>query len=217
MWICVLFLLALLSSVTTFQHVLQHPRARELKGKSQYGALYDGAHISTLVDYKISYFHHGIVVNITEDTSGNKDEVTIVHFSGVIIQDKNAARIQTCNLEEFTAGQKQRLFLIDYENDSPEKQRQSAIIAKYHLENTEPYDLIEWNCETFATYCRTEKKESEQVKAALELVRGRSFGPSFQGASSSLPISDVAMPFNYLKTLWNDCKSWIDSKRTNKK
>ena len=153
--ICVLFLLSLFSSVATFNHVLQHPRARELKGRSQYGALYDGAHISTLVDNKISYFHHGIVVNITEDTSGNKDEITIVHFSHAGIQDKNSARIQICNLQEFTAGQKQRLFIIDYENDSSKKQLESAIIAKYYLENTDPYNLLEWNCETFVTYCRT--------------------------------------------------------------
>jgi hypothetical protein len=214
MMTCFLFLLALFASVATFTHILQHPRARELKGKSQYGALYDGAHISTLVEDKISYFHHGIVVNITEDTSGNKDEVTIVHFSGAMT---NAARIQTCNLQEFTAGRKQRLFIIDYENDSPKEQRNSAVIAKYYLENTDPYNLLEWNCETFVTYCRTGKKESEQVKAALEFVRGGSFGSSFGGASSSLPIADAAILFDSLKVLWDDLKSWIDSQRTRKK
>jgi hypothetical protein len=161
----------LIASVAiTIHYILQHPRVRELSGRGRYEALYDGAHISTLVNDKISYYHHGIVVNITADTSGNKDEVTIVHFSGATIIDKNLARIRTCNLEEFTEGGKQRLFIIDYENDSPEKQRESAIMAKRYLENTDRYNLLEWNCETFVTYCRSGKKESEQVKAALQGV-----------------------------------------------
>jgi hypothetical protein len=114
--------------MNSLQHILQHPSARELSGKSQYEALYNGAHISTLVNDQISYFHHGIVVNVTEDANGNKDEVTIVHFSGAAIFDKSKARIQTCNLLEFTAGYQQRLFLIDYEDDSPRKQHESACV-----------------------------------------------------------------------------------------
>lgn len=211
MKIVFVFLLTTPIIVAFSAHILQHPDARELKGKSRYGALYEGAHISTLPDNNGIYFHHGIVVNTTEDASGNKDEITIIHFSGVTVQNKSAATIQTCNLHEFTSGGKQRLFIIDYESDSSEKRHETVIRAKEYLNNKDPYDLVRWNCEHFATYCRTGNKESEQVIAFINAALNHLSGLPFDGTSSSSSIPGSTNSFSSSENMLDHFAIWIGS------
>ena len=207
----IFLLLTTATCFTSSLHMLQHPNASELTGRSRYGALYEGAHISTSADNDGTHFHHGIVVNTTEDASGNKDEITIIHFSGVTIENKSAATIQTGNLHEFTAGGKQRLFLIHYEDDSLEKRRQTVITAKEYLGNKDPYNIFLWNCEHFATYCRTGNKESEQVNAVINAVLGRVFGSSFDRKSSSGSIPETTNSFGSSGNLLDHFAIWIGS------
>jgi hypothetical protein len=90
-------------------------------------------------------------------------------------------------------------------------------MAKYHLANTDRYDLLQWNCETFATYSLTGRKESKQVKAALEMANKSSFRPVFQGSSSSLPIPEFETVFDRMKVLTDNFYSWLHSLQTGEK
>lgn len=130
--------------------------------------LYPGAHIATSNPYE--HYHHGIVI----DT--NTPEISIIHFWG---PQKDTSRIQTTTLPVFLAGSPEdlgkktrRLYLINYEDDTLEKQRRSVETAKEMLGKTDEitYDLARLNCESFAIYCRTGEWNSEQIERIKQVL-----------------------------------------------
>jgi hypothetical protein len=122
------------------------------------------------------YTHHGIFV-------GDK-EMEVIHFSGAFLdQGKSAesARIQSCSLDEFSEGAQVRLaaygtsYLLDFirklsvvENTNPVECRPAEEVikvAKYYCQHPDLWDtyhLEKNNCETFAVYCKTGVKCSQQ-------------------------------------------------------
>jgi len=133
--------------------------------------LYPGAHIATSNPYE--HFHHGIVLD--PDAS----DISIIHFWG---PDKNHSRIQITTLPIFLAGsiedvgkRMRHLYLIDYENDTLEKQKATVKTAEDMLVKADEisYDLATSNCESFAHFCRTGKWDSEQVTKIKNLIRTR--------------------------------------------
>lgn len=130
--------------------------------------LYPGAHIATSNPYE--HFHHGIVLDF------NASDISIIHFWG---PDKNHSRIQMTTLSIFLAGglhlfgkRTRHLYLVNYENDSPQKREETIKIAQEILEKVDDYiyDLATSNCENFAYFCRTRKWESEQIDKIKDLL-----------------------------------------------
>ncbi|CAF0751729.1 unnamed protein product [Adineta ricciae] len=123
--------------------------------------LYPGAHIAAANPYE--HFHHGIVVDLTSA------DISIIHFWGV---KKREARIQVTTLPIFIAGNIKRvgirtrqLYIVQYQNDTLEKQQETNQRAKSMLDKPDEYEynIFRLNCESFAYFCRTERWESEQV------------------------------------------------------
>ncbi|NLO33506.1 MAG: lecithin retinol acyltransferase family protein [Candidatus Hydrogenedentes bacterium] len=99
------------------------------------------------------YYHHGI----------DMGDGTIIHFSGELFDDENAEVIRTPE-EEFLEGNEKRI--VSYEDrDDLLPIKETLKRAKANLGN-KGYDLFFNNCEHFATYCKTGKKESRQVRKA---------------------------------------------------
>lgn len=130
--------------------------------------LYSGAHIATSNPYE--HYHHGIVTDI------NTPDISIIHLWG---PEKDTSRVQTTDLTTFLAGspdqvgkRTRHLYLINYDNDTLEKQQQTVETAKDLLAKADSivYDLIHLNCESFAHFCRTGKWHSEQSKTLKKLL-----------------------------------------------
>jgi hypothetical protein len=99
------------------------------------------------------YYHHGI----------DMGDGTIIHFSGELFDNENAEVIRTLE-EEFLDGSEKRIVSYTGRDDLlPVKETLKR--AKAKLGNKD-YGLIVNNCEHFATYCKTGKKESRQVRKA---------------------------------------------------
>jgi hypothetical protein len=153
----------LLSSILRIGHIdLQPTNAGHIDIESAKTVLYPGAHVAAGNLYE--HFHHGIVVDITAT------DISIVHFWGV---KKRNARIQTTTLPIFVAGgikklgiNTRHLYLINYEDDTLEKQEESRQRAKDMLNKPDgyKYNLLRLNCESFACFCRTDRWDSEQVE-----------------------------------------------------
>jgi hypothetical protein len=130
--------------------------------------LYPGAHIATSNPYE--HYHHGIVVDV------NTPDISIIHLWG---PDKDNSRIQTTTLPIFLAGSIQdlgkktrRLYLVNYDGDTLEKQQETVKVAKEMLEKADEivYNLATLNCESFAFYCRTGEWRSDQVERLKNLL-----------------------------------------------
>jgi hypothetical protein len=130
--------------------------------------LYPGAHIATSNPYE--HYHHGIVV----DT--NTPDISIIHLWGY---QKDDSRVQTTTLPVFLAGspadlgkKTRRLYLVNYDGDTLEKQQETVKVAKELLEKPDGvvYDLATLNCESFAYFCRTGKWHSEQIERIKSLL-----------------------------------------------
>lgn len=130
--------------------------------------LYPGAHVATSNPYE--HYHHGIVI----DT--NTPEISIIHLWG---PHKDTSRIQITTLPVFLAGSPEdvgkktrQLYLVNYPDDTLEKQKRSMEIAKELLEKADEivYDLASLNCESFSIYCRTGKWNSEQVDRIKQVL-----------------------------------------------
>ncbi|UJR32469.1 hypothetical protein I4U23_019931 [Adineta vaga] len=140
---------------------LQPTNSQPIDIQSAKTYLYPGAHIATANSHE--HFHHGIVVDLTST------DISVVHFWGV---RKREARIQTTTLPIFIAGgikrvgiRSRKLYIVQYQNDTLEKQEETKRRAKNLLDNPDcyKYNMFRLNCESFAYFCRTEKWESEQV------------------------------------------------------
>ena len=130
--------------------------------------LYPGAHIATSNPYE--HYHHGIVVDV------NESDISIIHLWG---PQKDNNRVQTTTLPVFLAGSPEnlgkktrRLYLINYDGDTLEKQQETVKIAKEMLEKADEivYDLATLNCESFAYFCRTGQWNSEQIERIKALL-----------------------------------------------
>jgi len=130
--------------------------------------LYPGAHIATSNPYE--HYHHGIVVDV------NTPDVSIIHLWG---NQKDQSRVQTTNLPIFLAGgpdnlgkKARRLYLVNYDGDTLEKQHETVKVAKETLERADEivYDIATLNCESFACFCRTDKWHSEQIERIKNLL-----------------------------------------------
>jgi len=97
------------------------------------------------------YYHHGIHV-------GKK---RVIHFTGEPGQ-KPGAEIKETSPEDFLLGGK--LEIVSYSNCLPIEE--TLNIAKSFV-GAKGYNLIFNNCEHFARYCKTTKKNSEQVDVGV--------------------------------------------------
>lgn len=127
------------------------------------------------------YRHHGIYV-------GRKD-CEVIHFSGTQNKDKSEAQVRKCTLQEFCDGDQLCLVAYSYSCLLSAFKRgdachvfkcdtsESVIERAQHYLNRPDlwgeYHLLFNNCETFAIYCKTEKKYSSQgvgpIQALLNL------------------------------------------------
>lgn len=141
---------------------LQPSNSKEISLDSIRENLYPGAHIATSNPYE--HYHHGIVVDV------EPEDLSIIHFWG---REKENGRIQTTTLPIFLAGgihnlgqRTRRLYLVSYDDDNEEKRQQTVAKAKELLEKADEivYDIGKRNCESFATFCRTNVWKSEQIE-----------------------------------------------------
>ena len=130
--------------------------------ESARSVLYPGAHIATSNPYE--HYHHGIVADV------NTPEISIIHLWG---QEKDESRVQTTTLPVFLAGSPEnlgkktrRLYLVNYDGDTLEKQQETVKVAKELLEKADDivYNIANLNCESFSYFCRTGKWTSEQIE-----------------------------------------------------
>lgn len=135
------------------------------------------------------YSHHGIYTG----KKGRK----VIHFTGdqAVLKSKSSARIRASSLEEFLEGgslhmavyghTKELLYYMKRsgtcysdESDLPEKVVKRAETYLDDPDKWDDYNLFFNNCESFAVYCKTGKKQSQQgVLAAIGAYTiGRLFG-----------------------------------------
>lgn len=102
------------------------------------------------------YSHHGIYI----------DRDQVVHFSGEP-KRKNRSQIEVTTLEKFINGAKEtHLKVVEYEEDTIFDAETTIQLALESLGDAD-YHIVFRNCEHFATYCKTGKRESKQVKRAI--------------------------------------------------
>ncbi len=111
--------------------------------------------------WKGCYTHHGIDLG----------DGTVVHFSGEPLRYREACVVRE-SIEVFCGGDTPKLVNHKRPLNEPEE---VATTAMKHLGKT-GYQLWTNNCEHFASFCKTGKPESQQVKratkAALATVAG---------------------------------------------
>lgn len=100
------------------------------------------------------YTHHGI----------DCGDGTVIHYTGEPGQKRNAA-VKRTGIQDFTSGGN---LLIRYygKPDTVEKTLERA----FSRLGEDSYNLFFNNCEHFATWCKTGKKNSEQVVRAADAV-----------------------------------------------
>lgn len=102
------------------------------------------------------YYHHGI----------DMGDATVIHLAGEPLRRKDARVCRTTMTEFLQGGEK---VLVEY-GDGIDLLPQcvTAKNAEACLEQ-DGYSLLYKNCEHFATYCKTGRPESEQVKSYLRI------------------------------------------------
>lgn len=126
-----------------------------------------------------AYYHHGIDVG----------DGTVIHFTGEPTRKSNA-RIKRTSLTEFLADEED-YWVISYKySASPEVVVQRAI----DYLNKGDYFLLTDNCEHFATYCKTGRWESNQVKEMTKRWISLTATVVITGGAIGGPIGIVAAP-----------------------
>jgi len=105
---------------------------------------------------RTAYYHHGIYIG----------EDLVIHFTGDIL-NKMISKIEKTNLATFSKGDE--LEVVEYKLCKPINW---TVDTAYSFIGKKDYNLIFNNCEHFATYCKTGKNESKQVKNAAKNVTG---------------------------------------------
>ena len=98
------------------------------------------------------YSHHGI----------DMGDGTVVHFAGEPIQ-KRRARVCRVPIEEFLRGGTPKVVVYPEEERSPDEIVETALAQL----DAQDYDLWRNNCEHFACYCVTGKRQSKQISRLL--------------------------------------------------
>jgi len=102
------------------------------------------------------YYHHGI------DTG---DEM-VIHLAGEPLRSRQAKVCRT-PLEEFLRNGKK--IIVKYSDDIPLLAPAETVAKAEELLEQNGYSLTGKNCEHFATYCKTGRAASEQVKFYVRL------------------------------------------------
>ncbi|MBM3289409.1 MAG: hypothetical protein FJY92_04585, partial [Candidatus Hydrogenedentes bacterium] len=101
--------------------------------------------------FRRGYWHHGI----------DCGDGTVIHYTGELFDRANAA-VRRTPMAQFAKGGRVRVVKSDASFDA------EAIIARAEgrLEEMR-YSTVSNNCEHFATWCRTGRRESKQVRRAI--------------------------------------------------
>jgi hypothetical protein len=97
------------------------------------------------------YYHHGI----------DMGDGTVIHFSGEPLNGK-LAKVCLVTDEEFLKGEKKQV--VSYKEDAGVLDPEETIALARDQLDTEGYHVLYNNCEHFATYCKTKRKKSKQVR-----------------------------------------------------
>lgn len=118
--------------------------------KSKVGNHYKGKY----KEWKIfNLYHHAIAIEqdvLIHYTDNNRSKNTLTHICATPFSDLRNP------------------ILVQYKNDSFEARwntRNRALFMLAYQKNFRPYDICQNNCEHFATFCRTGKPSSEQVRS----------------------------------------------------
>lgn len=103
------------------------------------------------------YSHHGI----------DMGDGTVIHFSGEPFR-RNQASICRVTLAEFLAGGRR---VVVRHRDTERAPGEVAAAAEAALAH-QKYSLWRNNCEHFATWCKTGRHRSRQVRRALQIAGG---------------------------------------------
>lgn len=103
------------------------------------------------------YSHHGI----------DMGDGTVIHFSGEPCRRRDA-RICRATLDEFLAGGR----LVIAQHDGPLRPVEMVVAVAEASLHRQDYALLHNNCEHFATWCKTGRRHSAQVRRALRLAGG---------------------------------------------
>jgi hypothetical protein len=115
------------------------------------------------------YYHHGI----------DMGDGTVIHFSGEPLNAKLAQVIQDSE-EDFLKGEEKQV--IAYTDCTDVLTTEETVLLAREQLDTEGYNLIDNNCEHFATYCKTRYKRSGQVqgiKKKLMVIAGMATAVAF--------------------------------------
>ena len=115
------------------------------------------------------YDHHGIDV-------GNGE---VIHYSGEMNAEKKNAVICRVSKAAFAAGGKVEIVIHEGNCFLPEETVQRA--EKYLGDGLGLYDFLGNNCEHFAYWCKTGRRESKQVKRVENAVVGGIVGRGLVG------------------------------------
>ena len=134
------------------------------------------------------YSHHGIFTG--------KKRREVIHFTGddAVLKNKSAARIRASSLEQFLDGGPLRVAVYGHKetllyhmkrsgtcykegSDTPDKVVKRAETYLDDPDTWGDYNLFFNNCESFAVYCKTGEKQSQQgvVAAVGVFLFGRPF------------------------------------------
>ena len=137
------------------------PSHGEQKRAVSFGRIPVGSHVAVSSN---TIYHHGIFIG----------EGKVIHFTGT---DKTNSVITESTDEEFM-GESTTFFLINYDNDNPDRLALTVRVAKFieqrlHNQNG-MYNAFSCNCESFAVFCRTGllRLDHPSEKVAIEGVGG---------------------------------------------
>jgi len=112
-----------------------------------YRQVLPGSHIAYKTETKVlgeNIWHHAIY---------DEDE-KIIHMV------ESGEGICITSVEKFMKDAKQQCVIVEYENDNDDMRKSTRIVANYLLKSlgsTALYQIVNFNCEHFATICRTGK------------------------------------------------------------
>lgn len=128
----------------------------ELEDISDYSLLRPGDQIAVHGYYLglVGFYHHGIFISHKEG---------VIEFGG---DDKSDATVKRVGLLKFTNNRKRDLIRIRYRRPTmcfqPEVVVKNAKLCLKNPQKLPPYNLVLFNCEHFATYCKTGILKSNQ-------------------------------------------------------
>jgi len=102
------------------------------------------------------YYHHGI----------DMDDGTVIHLDGEPLRRKNS-RVCSTAMEDFLQGNPK--IVVTYDDAIPILTAEETAEKARDLLDQDGYSLFRKNCEHFATFCKTGKAASHQVKFYVRL------------------------------------------------